>query len=245
MPNPEQVSAYLTCFICYGQPDLEFAKKLVADLEARGVPCWVYYRDATPGAQTQTEIIEKRRAAAKVIVLCSYKSLMQDGLLSEIDDQIRENQQRMIPLSLDELWQHRNYHVSWNARDLKPFLLDKNYADFHDESAYEASLARLFVALERKLTIERGSDRERHFQSTPFADTKVLEKSVASIASLLRLRGEAKNLSFVPQILDLIASVLIIKYDLLPSEQLDEPRVYSKVITQLRGNQLPPPKISQ
>ncbi|GAG44638.1 unnamed protein product, partial [marine sediment metagenome] len=65
---------YYSCFIAYGQPDVEFARKLCEDLEGKGVSCWLYDMDATVGERTWREIGEKRRGAEKMVVLCSAEA---------------------------------------------------------------------------------------------------------------------------------------------------------------------------
>lgn len=235
-------SAFWSCFVCYGEPDVQFAKKLVADLEARGVDCWLYEKDATVGARTQEEIGQKRREAEKVIVLCSYRSLIQEGVLSELDDQIRENPDKLIPVSLDDVWQHPGFRVMWGTRDLKPLLVERTYANFRDESVYDTSLSRLIRALERGSKVERsaplapkhGAEPDRRATASPLVDSKALERRVAGIATLLKVRGEAKDFAFAPQILHELASVLALKYRLLPSDALDEPRVHLKLIELMR-----------
>ena len=56
----------------------------------------------------------------------------------------------MVPVSRDNIWSEPGFQVMRAGRDLKPFLLDKNYADFSDGSLYEESLQRLLKALRRK-----------------------------------------------------------------------------------------------
>ena len=143
---------YYSTFIAYGEPDAEFAKRLKKDLEGRGVSCWLYSTDHTVGDRTWPEIIENIRSAEKMIVLCSVNALIRDGFLKEIERQIDENPDKMVPVSLDSLWQNRDFLVQRVAgRDLKPFLLDKNYANFHSESMYKESLERLLTGLRLKL----------------------------------------------------------------------------------------------
>ena len=77
---------YCSCFIAYGQPDVEFARKLCEDLEGRGVSCWLYDMDATPGDRTWREIGRRRREAEKMVVLCSAGALVRDGVLKEIEE---------------------------------------------------------------------------------------------------------------------------------------------------------------
>lgn len=140
---------YHACFVSYGQPDLAFAKKLSKDLEARGVSCWLYGMDATPGDRTWQEIGQERRGAEKMIVLCSAKALVRDGVLKEIEEQIDEDPNKIVPISLDDLWKEKGFRVMRGERDLKPFLLDKNYADFAN-LPYDQALERLLRGLSRR-----------------------------------------------------------------------------------------------
>jgi uncharacterized protein YjbI with pentapeptide repeats len=150
LPQIVHAVEFYTCFIAYGQPDEDFAKRLCDDLEARGVSCWFYDLDATPGERTWAEIGRERGQADKMVVVCSAAALIRDGVLKEIEEQIDENPDKMIPISRDNLWTEAGFRVVRGTRDLKPFLLDKNYADFSDESCYEESLQRLLKALRRK-----------------------------------------------------------------------------------------------
>jgi len=140
---------YYSCFIAYGQPDLEFAQKLYEDLGARGITCWLYDMDATPGEPTWREIGEKRRGAEKTVVLCSAKALVRDGVLKEIEEQIDEDPDKLVPVSLDDLWKEEGFRVMRASRDLKPFLMERNYADFAN-LGYEEALDRLLAGLRRK-----------------------------------------------------------------------------------------------
>ena len=140
---------YCTSFVCYGQPDIGFADWLVKDLKARGAACWLYSLDATPGERTWKEITLRRREAEKMIVLCSAKALVRDGVLKEIEEQIDEDPDKMIPISLDNLWKQPGFLIKRGQRDLKPFLLERNYADFSDNSKYEVSLNRLLKGIKR------------------------------------------------------------------------------------------------
>jgi len=141
---------YCYCFVCYGTPNKKFAEKLVNDLRKLGVPCWLYSMDYTPGKWTWREITQKRREADKMIVICSAKSLIRDGVLKEIEEQIDENPEKIIPISLDDIWKQEGFQVKRGGRDLKPFLLEKNYVDFSDKSKYQDSLRKLLKALKRE-----------------------------------------------------------------------------------------------
>ena len=84
-----------------------------------------------------------------MIVVCSAKSLIRDGVLKEIEEQIDEDPEKIIPISLDDLWKSNGFRVERGSRDLKPFLLDPNYADFSN-SAYSKPFKKLLSSLTRK-----------------------------------------------------------------------------------------------
>jgi len=156
---PEIIAAieYCDSFVCYGEPDKAFAEGLVKDLKAKGAPCWIYSLDSTPGERTWGEITQRRREAEKMIVLCSAASLIRDGVKKEIEEQIDEEPDKMIPISLDNLWKEEGFAVKRGAHDLKPFLLRYNYADFFDPAKYDASLDRLLKGLKKSVKLPRKS----------------------------------------------------------------------------------------
>lgn len=139
---------YRSCFICYGEPDRSFAERLCSELKEKGVRYWIYHNDATPGEPIWREIGRKRREADKMVVLCSAKALIRDGTLKEIEEQIDDDPDKMVPVSLDSLWNEPGFRVMRGSRDLKPLLLERTYADFSDPSRYQESLEKLLRGLE-------------------------------------------------------------------------------------------------
>jgi hypothetical protein len=138
--------SYHSCFISYGQPDIALATRLCRDLELRGVPCWMYELDKTPGRRTRREIGDARMGADKFVLLCSAATLVRDGVLEEIEDQINEDPERLVPISLDNLWKEPGFRIVRGAHDLKPDLVNRNYADFANKP-YEEALAELLKGL--------------------------------------------------------------------------------------------------
>jgi hypothetical protein len=144
---------YYSCFISYGQPDLKFAEKLREDLKGRGIDCWLYEKDKTVGKRAGHEIVIERRGADKMVVVCSAKALVRDRFLEEVEDQINEDPDKMVPISLDDLWKEPGFRVMRGTHDLKPSLLDRNYADFANKP-YDEALAELL----KGLRIEKPAD---------------------------------------------------------------------------------------
>ena len=139
---------YHSAFIAYGEPDRAFAERLYGYLQSKGVSCWMFAMDATPGKRTWHEIGQRRREAGKFIVLCSAEGLVRDGSKKEIEEQMDDDPDKIIPVSLDDLWKAPGFEVRRAGRDLKPFLLERNYADFSGEAEYADAFERLLKALE-------------------------------------------------------------------------------------------------
>src|SRR5438876_9225455 len=114
-------------FIGYGEPDRTFAERLHLNLSTRGVSCWMYSLDATVGKPTWREITEKRRSADRIIIICSAKALRRPGVLKEIEDQIDDDPDKLIPISVDNRWKQEGFNVVRGVRDLKSFLIERNY----------------------------------------------------------------------------------------------------------------------
>ncbi|MDQ1279383.1 MAG: hypothetical protein QG670_645 [Thermoproteota archaeon] len=141
---------YMTAFIVYDELDASFAERLHDDLIMNGVSCWLYKTDYTMGENTWREISNKRREAEKFIVLCSSNSLVKDGLLKELEEQVDEYVEKIVPISLDEQWKQNGFFVMRADLNLKQYILDRNYADFGSNFNYKDNLEKLLKALEKK-----------------------------------------------------------------------------------------------
>ena len=120
---PEIITAmkYCSCFVCYGEPDKLFAEKLVKNLKSKGVQSWIFSLDATPGQKLWKQLSEKRRKLDKMIVLCSAKSLVRHGVKKELEEQIDEDAEKILPISLDNIWTQEGFSIIRDGRDLKNY----------------------------------------------------------------------------------------------------------------------------
>ena len=142
-------NTFFSCFMSYGKPEESFAKTLYSDLTRNGVKCWIFETDYSPGALTWREITEKRRSADKFLVLCSKTSLSRYGLLRELQDQATENDDKIVPISLNDDWKKEDFKVKTNTMNLKSYLLDRNDIDFSDLRKYNEKLAKLLDYLRK------------------------------------------------------------------------------------------------
>ena len=149
---------YDSCLITYGQPDLEFATKLTEDLRANGVSCWLYEMDKTVGERTWMEIEQKLEEYDRTVVLCSIDALIRKGFKKEVDKQIDKNPEKLVPVSLDKRWTQDGFEAKWGDRDVKTWLLDRNFADLagweSDPKRYDKGLKELLRGLKREKPAE-------------------------------------------------------------------------------------------
>jgi ppGpp synthetase/RelA/SpoT-type nucleotidyltranferase len=143
-----EVVRYFSCFISYGQPDADFAKKLQSDLRDAGVDSWLYELDKTVGKPVWREIQMELRHADKTVVVCSALALVRDGVRKEIGERIDDAPDVLIPISLDNLWTEPGFLVNVAGRDVKSYLMDRNYADFANKP-YEEAFEELLKGLRR------------------------------------------------------------------------------------------------
>ena len=95
------------------------------------------------------EVEQNIQRADKMIVVCSQKSLVREGVLNELKKQVNKSVDDIVPVSLDNRWQRDDFPVEWQGQNLKPFLTRQIYADF-SESKYEEELERLLKGLQRQ-----------------------------------------------------------------------------------------------
>ncbi len=141
---------YDSCFISYGEPDTKFARRLYRDLKAQGVECWMYDEDGLPGDMTWPSIDSARRFADKILIICSHKSLQREGVKRELESQIAENGDKLIPISLDDKWVKENFRICRGLGDMSSSLKERNYADFVNRNNYDEALDRVVRALHWK-----------------------------------------------------------------------------------------------
>jgi hypothetical protein len=138
-----------SCFISYGHPDQNFALRLYRDLKKRNIECWIYDEDSLPGGSTWESIDNARKFAERMLIICSSKSLEREGVKKELERQVDENCDKLIPISVDTEWLREELFIARGLGNLIPFLRKRDYADFVNRS-YPKALKRLIRALQWK-----------------------------------------------------------------------------------------------
>lgn len=82
-------------FLSYAEADEKFATRLYDDLQANGVRCWKFDRDAQTGQTNWGEIEKAIRGNDKVLLIASKSSLQRPGVIREIERALRLEDERM------------------------------------------------------------------------------------------------------------------------------------------------------
>src|SRR5208337_248617 len=75
---------FYSCFISYSTHDQEFAKRLHADLQAKGVRCWFAPEEMKAGHKLDEQIDEAIRLHDKLLLILSEHSMSSEWVKTEI-----------------------------------------------------------------------------------------------------------------------------------------------------------------
>lgn len=135
---------FYSCFISYSNRDQKFAVRLHADLQAKGIRCWLAINDLRIGDKIRATLDEAIRRHEKLLVILTKDSIKSDWVEQEIETALarerREKKLVLFPIRLDDAVM--DAESGWpallnNTRHIGDFTKWKSY------SAYEKAFARL------------------------------------------------------------------------------------------------------
>jgi hypothetical protein len=135
---------HYSCFISYASTNEEFARRLHADLQNKGVRCWFAPEDMKIGAKILDTLDEAIRLRDKVLLVLSEASIASDWVEDEVTKAFAEERQRggmvLFPVRLDDAVFATKEAWALKLRD------NRNIGDFRawkDHDAYQRTLERL------------------------------------------------------------------------------------------------------
>ena len=142
-----------SCFISYSSKDQEFAERLHADLQNKGVRCWFAPHDMPIGAKIIDALDEAIRLRDKVLLILSKGAIESDWVEEEVSKAFAEERERkqimLFPVRLDDIVLHTS--EPW-ARSLRVQRHIGDFIRWRDHDAYRKSFERLI----RDLTVRDG-----------------------------------------------------------------------------------------
>jgi hypothetical protein len=143
---------FYSCFISYSTKDQDFADRLHADLQARGVRCWFAPRDIQGGRKIHEQIDEAIRVYDKLLLILSDGSMNSPWVKTEIANaRARETQQKrqmLFPITLvpfDRIHEWKCFDADAGidtAREIREYYVP-DFSRWKDHDAYTAVLERL------------------------------------------------------------------------------------------------------
>ena len=153
-----QPNQFHSCFISYSSKDEDFARRLHADLQDKGVRCWFAPHDMKIGAKIRDTIDEAIRLRDKVLIVLSEAAIASDWVEDEVDKAFEEERQRdvvvLFPVRLDDTVLTTN--EAWAAK----LRRSRNIGDFRawkEHDAYQKALARVLRDLRIEASDAAGS----------------------------------------------------------------------------------------
>ncbi len=97
---------FYSCFISYSSKDQEFADRLYADLQNKGVRCWFAPEDLKIGDRIRDRIDESIRLRDKLLLILSENSIASEWVEHEVESALEEERRRgrtiLFPIRLDD-----------------------------------------------------------------------------------------------------------------------------------------------
>ena len=139
---------FYSCFISYSTKDQEFAERLHADLQNKGVRCWFAPEDLKIGDPFRQRIDEAIRLHEKLLVILSEHSVHSDWVRDEVEScferEHRETSLVLFPVRLDDAVM--DTEAAWAASIRRQRHIG-DFSKWKDHDSYQKAFDRLLKDL--------------------------------------------------------------------------------------------------
>ncbi len=143
---------FYSCFISYSTKDQEFAERLHADLQAKGVRCWFAPEEMKAGRKLHEQIDEAIRLNDKLLLILSEHSMRSNWVKTEIanarEREKREGKQLLFPITLvpfEAIKQWKLFDADIgidSAREIREYFIP-DFSNWKDHDSYQMAFQRL------------------------------------------------------------------------------------------------------
>ena len=144
---------FYSCFISYSSKDDEFAWRLHADLQDKGIRCWFAPEDMKIGDRIRTRIDEVIRLHEKLLLVLSENSIDSDWVEKEVETAFEKERETkstvLFPVRLDDAVMESK--AGW-AADIKRTRHIGDFRRWKDHDGYRKAFERLLRDLKVELT---------------------------------------------------------------------------------------------
>jgi uncharacterized protein YjbI with pentapeptide repeats len=143
---------FYSCFISYSTKDQEFADRLYADLQNKGVRCWFAPHDLKIGDKFQEVIEERIRLYEKLLIILSENSVNSDWVEREVQAAMEKERRSpgdtvLFPIRVDDAVMHSDR--AW-AADVRRTRHIGDFRKWKDHDSLKNAFERLLRDLETK-----------------------------------------------------------------------------------------------
>jgi hypothetical protein len=143
---------FCSCFISYSTKDQDFAHRLHADLQNKGVRCWFAPRDIQGGRKLHDQIDEAIHVYDKLLLVLSPHSMESEWVKTEISKarkrEAREERRVLFPIRLVPFETLRDWECfdadtgKDSAREIREYFIP-DFSDWKNYESYQEELQRL------------------------------------------------------------------------------------------------------
>ncbi|MDH3663121.1 MAG: toll/interleukin-1 receptor domain-containing protein [Alphaproteobacteria bacterium] len=141
---------YYSCFISHSTKDLEFAERLHADLQDKGVRCWFSAHDMEIGGDIWDDIDSAIRTRDKIVLILSENALDSGWVEDEVKKGFAEERSRdervLFPVRIDDAVMGSNEPWATKLRDNR---LIGDFTAWKDYDAYKRTFERVLRDLKK------------------------------------------------------------------------------------------------
>ena len=141
---------YYSCFISYSTRDQEFAERLHADLQAKGVRCWFAPHHIKGGRKIHEQIDEAIRLHDRLLLILSEESMKSDWVRTEIAKARKREKEdkrvlfpvRLVSYEAMQSWEYIDSSGKDLAEEIRQYFIP-DFSRWKEHDSYQAALGRL------------------------------------------------------------------------------------------------------
>ncbi len=147
-----QAIEYYSCFISYSTKDQEFADRLHADLQSKGVRCWFAPHDIRGGKKVHEQIDDAIRLHDRLLLILSKHSMESEWVRTEIakarNREVRDKRRVLFPIRLvpfDTLrdWEYFDSDTGKDsAREIREYFVP-DFSDWKNHDSFQGAFQHL------------------------------------------------------------------------------------------------------
>jgi uncharacterized protein YjbI with pentapeptide repeats len=146
---------FYSCFISYSTKDQEFADRLYADFQSKGVRCWFAPHDIQPGKKIHDQIDEAIRVYDRLLLILSEASMASEWVKTEISHarqkEVQQHRQVLFPITLVEFSKIRDWKCfdvdtgKDSAKEIREYFIP-DFSKWKNHDDYQNAFQRLIAA---------------------------------------------------------------------------------------------------